>query len=162
MRNSIETLENLLIQQNELVTLLLQMGQKELLALQKDDTNQLLAILKDQEKISNQLISLETERIALQNQLAKANDLVLDMTLKELIESEISVNRPLQKIGQTLQDNYFKLKELNETNNLLLRQSLGYINKMLSLIKPKGPKLYSQNGQATTSNMVKMNVDKSI
>lgn len=162
MDKSLATLGMLLEKQNNLVLELLRLGEEELLALKADNLDELQEITGKQQVLSERLAVLEKERIALQTELADRLKLTGQLTLKELMDAELPGSEQVAIMGNILKENFLKLKELNETNNLLIRQSLAYINKMLSAMMTKSQATYGQNGQVTTSAQPSLKLDKSV
>lgn len=161
MKKCIDSLQAVLEQQNLLVLDLLRLGEEELEALKTDNLPALQEVIVKQQSLSESLAKLEQERLELQAYLVKEAQLPEAFTLKDLAESGIPGSQEIVSLGKTLADNYEKLRELNETNNLLIRQSLSLINKMLSIFAPQNGTTYGRTGQVS-ANSSSVKLDKSV
>jgi len=161
MKDYMASLQSILERQNHLVLELIRLGQEELEALKTDNLAALQAVIKEQQPLGEALAKLEQERLDLQACLAKEHNLSPGFTLKDLAEHQVPGSEDVILLGQTLADNYLKLKDLNETNNLLIRQSLSLINKMLSVFAPQNSTTYSRNGHVST-NSSSLKLDESV
>ncbi|HHU31889.1 MAG: flagellar protein FlgN [Zhaonellaceae bacterium] len=161
MKECIASLQSILERQNHLVLELLRLGEEELEALKTDDLQALQEVIKDQQSLGESLAKLEQERLELQDYLAQKYNMPKGFTLKELAESQVPGSQEIMPLGQTLADNYSKLQELNETNNLLIRQSLSLINKMLSVFSQQSGATYGPSGQVS-ANSSSLKLDKSV
>lgn len=161
MKECMASLQSILERQNQLVLELLRLGEKELEALKADDLQTLQEVIREQQSYGETLAKLEHERLDLQVFLAKEYDLPEGFSLRDLKEAKAPGSEKIMPIGETLADNYSKLRELNETNNLLIRQSLSLINKMLSVFAPRNRTTYGPSGQVST-NPSSLKIDKSV
>ncbi|MHB1126217.1 MAG: flagellar protein FlgN [Bacillota bacterium] len=140
-------MEELLTKQDRLIVDLIQMGEEELAALKENNYLELQRINGEQEKFSRQLAELERSRLCLQRELAAALDLNKEATLTEMLPHALENQGALSDLGKMLQLNFHRLKELNETNRLLIRQSLAFVNKILQAFVPREKNIYSPTGQ---------------
>lgn len=161
MKQSLASLQAILEKQNYLLLELLNLGEEELEALKTDNLTSLQAITTKQQSLSETLAKLEQERLVLQAYLAKENQLSEGFTLKDLVKLDLPGSQEIELIGKTLADNFLKLKDLNETNNLLIRQSLGLINKVLGALAPKQGTTYGQTGRMSPDSP-SLKIDKSV
>lgn len=163
MENSLLLLEKILEKQNYLVMELLRLGEEELEALKVDNLKQLQDIMQRQQPLSEELFQLEKERAQLQQELAREFNLEEQLTFQVLADAKIAGSEKVVAMGNLIRDNFMKLREINETNNLLIRQSLSYINKMLNLVAAKQSSTYDNNGQVNnTAGKTNLKLDKSI
>ncbi|MHB1419673.1 MAG: flagellar protein FlgN [Bacillota bacterium] len=147
MVNFFVSMEELLTKQDRLIQELIRLGEEELFALKENNFMELQRITGEQEKSSRQLSELERTRLGLQQDLAAALDLNKESTLNEMLPHAGENQGKLQDLGKMLQLNFHRLKELNETNRLLIRQSLAFVNKILQVFAPREQLVYSANGQ---------------
>ena len=130
---SINTLQSILEQQNLVAAELLDQGEKELEALKTTDLEALQRIMDRQRILGASLAKLEQTRLKLQAGLSRDFSLPDNFCLRDLAERGIPGSQEIIPLGKALADNYEKLRELNETNNLLIRQSLGLLNRLTGL-----------------------------
>jgi len=120
--------------QNRLIETLISLGQEETRALLNDDWASLQEITERQNQTAGELEEAENLRQQTFALLAVERELPATAKLTEIIEGETLSGEELRQLGHLLAANVLKLKDLNETNTLLLRQSLTYVQKMLNLI----------------------------
>jgi len=136
----------LLADQEELMALLVLVGEREMAALQKNDLPGLCALVSEQEKTSQTLSRLEEERVRLQKELSATLQPGSSMILRDLLPFAGKDQVRLEIIAASLEAHCLRLQELNETNTLLIRQSLAYINQILPHLVPNEGTTYSPEG----------------
>jgi flagellar biosynthesis/type III secretory pathway chaperone len=152
-------LVTLLNQQNKLLTELVELGQAETEALKVDNLDALGHITQRQQILSQDLLHLEDKRVTLQDRIAHLYNLEpAAITLKNIL---IYAPHEKKKILSALASNMLKntsiLATLNETNQLLIRQSLAYLNNLLSKFHPERT-TYNRFGLKTTNEAsIKLN-----
>lgn len=160
--NSLKAFKSLLHELNSLVKKLLALAEDELEALKTNDLKKLQEVVSQQQFYSDELFELEKKRMVLQGQLAQEYGLEPNLSLKELLASQLLERENLEEVGSELLDNFAKLKEANELNNMLIRQSLAYINKVLKAVLPQGQATYSPRGEINTTEALNVKLDKSV
>lgn len=160
--NSLKEYKNLLLEHDSLVAKLLELAEEELEALKANDLKGLQKVISQQQRLSDELFDLEKKRMALQAQLAEEYGISPHISLRELLASSLPGIDELEEVGQRILDNFNKLKEVNELNNLLIRQSLAYINKILKAVLPQGQATYSPSGQINNTEPVNIKLDKTV
>ncbi|KKM12372.1 hypothetical protein SY88_04305 [Clostridiales bacterium PH28_bin88] len=144
-------LVNLLERQNRLMEDLIHLGREEMTALKDNDMDALARVTREQEQASRQLVIIEGERVEVQHRLGQTLDLGSGLTLGDVLPYAGGEYREsLMGIADTLRRNYAQLQELNEINKLLIRQSLGYINRLLQAMVPTENLTYGSMGQVGT------------
>ncbi len=154
-------LQDLLNKQNNIIQQLLLLGEKESEALTKNDIQLLTEVVHEQEQVGVRLVETERERLTLQEDMAEQLSLDKNVSLRQLIKSSSFQNEALIKIADTLKTNYLELQELNETNRMLIKQSLVYVNKMLSAFIPQNETTYQNSGMVKTAANTST-IDKSV
>ncbi|MBO8167953.1 MAG: flagellar protein FlgN [Thermoanaerobacteraceae bacterium] len=147
MERLFKHLRELLVKQNEIIEELIALGERETEALKENDIKNLAQIVREQEQVGVQLAEMEKERLALQEELAAKLPAARDAGLKDILRmSALSHTEELEQLADKLKENYRQLQVLNETNKLLIRQSLSYVNKILSVLTPQEEKTYHRSG----------------
>jgi len=137
--------------QNRLIETLISLGQEETRALLNDDWASLQEITERQNQTAGELEEAENLRHRTFALLAAERELPATAKLTEIIEGETVSGEELRQLGQLLAANVLRLKDLNETNALLLRQSLVYVQKMLNLITVNN-QTYGSGGSVRKEN----------
>jgi flagellar biosynthesis/type III secretory pathway chaperone len=126
----------LLNQQNKILTNLLDCLKKEKEALIQEDAQALLKIIEEKKRHMNLLEQVEQKR----------EETFPGINLTKLRETGL-LTEDLEAAGKELKALVESVKELQETNHLLTRQSLIYVNKMISLIKGSQTPTYNEEGK---------------
>lgn len=109
----------------EIVEELLTVCRREQEALVADDVQTLQAAVEKKAGLARKLAALEEER---QQAMAQEATFAGDAT------------QGLEEVRRLLQQKVQELKEVNETNRMLARQSLAYTRKVLELLLPEDEK----------------------
>jgi len=135
MQELLEALSNLLERQDELISGLISLGKSQLKAMRANDLAELARVTSEQQELSARLVYLEGERVEIQHRLGLLlHKTGSEVTLKEILE-RADVNRErLEALAKRLTKNYEELRDLNEINRLLIRQSLSFVNKILTAL----------------------------
>ncbi|MEW6661698.1 MAG: flagellar protein FlgN [Bacillota bacterium] len=140
------SLVKLLVDQEELMAQLVLLGEREMAALRQNDLPGVSAIVSEQEKASQALSRLEEERVHLQSRLSAMLPSGNSLVLRDILPYAGKEQAQLEKLAAALQAHCLRLQELNETNTLLIRQSLAYINRLLPHLAPNKGATYSPEG----------------
>jgi flagellar biosynthesis/type III secretory pathway chaperone len=140
------SLIKLLMDQEGLMARLVLLGEREMEALKQNDLPGLSVVVAEQEKASQALSRLEKERIQLQGRLSGLLPSGNSLILRDILPYAGKERAQLEKLAATLQLHCLRLQELNETNTLLIRQSLAYINRLLPHLAPNEGVSYSPEG----------------
>lgn len=146
MEHLFKTLITLLSRQNQLTQSLIQVGQEETEALKQNNLDMLTRLTRQRAELSHSLLEAERERVGVVTEIASALDLSGEITVSRILEHSPSAGE-LQTVAQSLRENCRYLQEINETNKLLIRQSLGYVNKLLQYLAPEDQLVYNSSGQ---------------
>lgn len=104
--------------------------------LRKDDLQGLQELLVVKEQAVKELISLEGEREEIHRDLARYFHLPPESGLRDLLAAGV-LSPELERMVEQLRTVLTELKEISETNTLLIRQSLAYARKILALLTPQ-------------------------
>ncbi|WP_338825205.1 hypothetical protein MHOCP_07470 [Moorella humiferrea] len=110
---------------------LLAVGRREQEALMTDDLAGIQAATVRKGELARLMAILEEERQ--QMMAADPTNAAGPLACRENCDDEVS------RLRDALRQAVRELQEVNETNRLLARQSLAYVQKMLSLLLPEGP-----------------------
>ncbi|MBE3573705.1 MAG: flagellar protein FlgN [Moorella humiferrea] len=110
---------------------LLAVGRREQEALMTDDLDGIQAATVRKGELARLMAILEEERQ--QVMAADPTNAAGPLACRENGDDEAS------RLRDALRQAVRELQEVNETNRLLARQSLAYVQKMLSLLLPEGP-----------------------
>lgn len=160
-RELLQSLAGIMEKQQELMALLVSLGEEELAALRTGDIARLAQLTRQQEDAAMKLANLEKERVLVQTELAELLDIRPDATVKDIISSAGEGVEDLRRVTQLLRESHARLQELNETNRLLIKQSLGYVNRMLEALGARHV-VYEQYGGAERQVGGSLAVDKSV
>ncbi|MDN5326569.1 MAG: hypothetical protein PWP41_1265 [Moorella sp. (in: firmicutes)] len=112
---------------------LLAVGRQEQEALVTDELAGIQAATRRKEELARRLAALEEER----QQVMEAGPETSSAggpASRESVRDDDEINRLRDSLRQAVRE----FQEVNETNRLLARQSLAYVQKMLSLLLPEG------------------------
>lgn len=141
---------------------MVELAQKETEVLRKDDIQGLVELSDSQQQISTELAGLEQERRQLEIRLAA----IYCPDIKEATVSGLmrcagqNIPKGFHKLVDGLKKSYQQLQTANDTNKLLIRQSLSYINKMVSVLLPSQETTYKQSG--TVSKVTASRLDQTV
>lgn len=145
---------------------LLELSKAKREAIIVNDVQELLAICKEITTASQQLAELEEERVEVHCQAARLLGLAEDTRLKDLLEvlkvQEPALAESLEKEAAALNSSYFELKQMNETNQLLLRQASAFASAMISALEPEGRLTYSKDGNIYHSRLASSFVNRTV
>ncbi|MDN5346729.1 MAG: hypothetical protein PWP65_293 [Clostridia bacterium] len=110
----------------ELVRDLIAACREEQQALRRDDLNRLITAVEIKKKLAVELAAVEKRRLEAQAELGAGAE-IAGRTGTGLAEKKADLVKALRE-----------LKEINSTNELLIRQSLAYARRMLALLLPDG------------------------
>lgn len=162
MREPLGELNDILSEQLECVTSLLNLAREETAALQENNVHRLSQICERMTEIAGELAALEQKRIEAHDRLASFFDLPQGCTLKQLLTALSSVEdsdliNNISIKAQNLSIAYGELQEQNHLNKLLLKQSISYVNRLYEALGPditysKGCKISRKNNSASLIN----------
>ncbi|OIQ09855.1 FlgN protein [Moorella thermoacetica] len=112
---------------------LLAVGRQEQEALMTDDLAGIQAATGRKEELARRLAALEEERQQVMG-ASPETSVAGAPASRERGRDDDEINRLRDSLRQAVRE----FQEVNETNRLLARQSLVYVQKMLSLLLPKG------------------------
>lgn len=154
---SIPQLIDILGQMTEVHQLLVESGEEKKQAIISNDVKQVNQLVMGESKLVKQVADLEQQRIAICEQflVAKGYRPSLRITVAELSRLIFNAEekQALLAAQQRLVEVIGQLKQLNESNQLLLQQSLQFIEYSIDLMA--GPDqedwMYKQPGQSSGS-----------
>lgn len=126
----------LLEQQNKVMESILLCLEKEKQALIQEDAKALLEIIEEKKRHINLLEQIEKRR----------EQTYPDVSLSKLEEAGL-LTADLKAAGEAMKRMVKSMGELQETNQLLTRQSLLYANKMISVLKGSPKSTYDAKGK---------------
>jgi len=125
--------------------------EKELLI--KDDIKELEKVLKAKEELKSRIGEVEKTRI----------DLCGCYKLKEMFFNIKETDRQeAEEIGKDMENIILGIHETNETNRLLIKQSLNYIRSIINAISPRKPMVYRPTGKMEDGSKVSSILNKSV
>lgn len=152
MMLEVNGLIKILNQQSSLIAELKNLANEQLQALKQDDLEKIIAITGQQEYIGRQLAGLEEQRRQIIDDYSGINGIEveglsdLQPYIKNRDWNEIQIYR------EEITHNSQAIKQTNELNTLLLKQGLKYADKMLNLLQPQKPRIYSKSGGLNTGS----------
>lgn len=130
---------------------------KENKALINDDTASLEKIVNAKEKLNDSFEKIEDQRIC-----GYGNSSISSIIMQLEESGRIEEARELNMMGMDMKQKAEDIKQLNETNSLLIRQSLSYVKSIINILLPVRNKLYSQSGEINIDAQQKNMLDISI
>jgi hypothetical protein len=111
-------------------------------ALINDDIKNLESAVKSKEELKNKIDAIEEIRIKRCG----------SKKLKEILSLfEGDERKEAEDIGKEMEDAVFKIREINNTNRLLINQSLNYIRAVMNTLTPPNVKSYNSSGSVSGS-----------
>ena len=150
MQSSISELIGIIHKEMRLLQNLLELVNEEQETLVRNDAEGLVDNLTRQEAFLHEADQLENQRLRLTERLSRKLRVTpeeLSMSrLMDLVEEAHSTE--LGKLQQTLLEAYQKIGETNRNNELLIRQSMGYIERTLDVVTASSPRetTYERSG----------------
>lgn len=136
----------LMNQQSNFIAELRNLANQQLLALQQDDLDEITSITGQQEYIGRKIAELEEQR----QQLIRNYSGLVGFEIKHLSNLQQNVSSRDWDEIQTLKDEIIdrsqEIKQTNELNTLLLKQSLKYTEKILHIFHPNKSSIYGKSG----------------
>lgn len=133
----INNLQNILGEQLQLTEKLLMTVKAQTDSLVEDNLSKMMRQNEELEALSDEMQSVEEQRLIATAELAEALELEQGPTLQELAE-EPRLPEEFRQIAATLWERLQQLKEQNELNEMLLKQSMLYNQKMQLAFNQKG------------------------
>lgn len=147
---------DLLKDEQGILSQLLQILKNENTALVKDDISSLNKIVRAKEALNNSILKIESCRVSDFGNLS-----ISSIVGKLESEGKLQEACEIDSIGTDMKEKIFNIKQLNETNQLLIRQSLNYVRSMIDVLSPKN-KLYNPSGEINSNVQQKSTLDISI
>ncbi|MDO7788340.1 flagellar protein FlgN [Desulforamulus aquiferis] len=151
--------------QNEKVIELKEVAQEHNLAMQKNDIETILTVVKRQESLILLLAQQDKKREAVQEQLAKhLGGVEGNPTLSQLLEKspESKAKSELIRMAEKSKENLKALNELNQLNNVLARRGLIFSQQLRNLIQPRDGNTYQGTGEIKTQDKVISVINRTI
>ncbi|MBS3969664.1 MAG: flagellar protein FlgN [Clostridia bacterium] len=161
LNSRIQEIIECLKEQNKLVLELVEIGEKQVEALEIDDIQNINDINVMQEKLGKNLALQEKKRRELVYEVGSIlnkNEIKMSDIISTLPEKD---KKELQALSDSIMENHQKLEEIHDLSRLLLKQSLKYVQKIMDCIEPQSPKTYGASGQIERSQ-VPNSLNKSI
>ncbi len=98
-------------------------------SLVEDNLSKIMRRNEDLETLAEKMQSLEEKRIPILTEVAKALDLEQELTLKQLA-SVTSLSEEFRQVAKDLWEKLQEIQEQNKLNEMLLKQSMYYNQKM--------------------------------
>lgn len=147
-----EVLEDLLSCCNEL----LKVSKEEGEAIKVNDVHELFNICQDMTASAARLSELEQERAALHSVAVKKLGLPGNIGLRELLKAVRSMEAGgqsedllfhIENTADKLSGVYKELRKQTEVNQMMVRQSVAYVNKLISVLSPDSKLFYRRGGE---------------
>ncbi|MQL51469.1 hypothetical protein GFC01_04160 [Desulfofundulus thermobenzoicus] len=120
-------------------------------ALEKDDTEQIMAAARQQEALGMKLAALEEERQQCRQELERSLGLPAGRALKELLPlAPPETREQLADLRRQLKEGLAELKQLNATCRILATRGLAVTRQVLQLFIKSGGQAYGPEGTVKT------------
>ncbi|MCL0062692.1 flagellar protein FlgN [Peptococcaceae bacterium] len=134
-----ENLMKILKEQYDILGEILAVLHEQNEALRKTDINMINSTLQRLTALSKEMQYLDARREDIQLEIAKAcKSDKKDVTVSELITNSVPdeiIKKELQEIKLKFDERFKEVKEINETNAVLIKQALSVVNTVLNIIK---------------------------
>ncbi|MGI9951232.1 flagellar export chaperone FlgN [Moorellaceae bacterium AZ2] len=130
-----EALAEVLARELELLLRLRDASLKEQEYLRQDRLEGIEEMVVVKEQLIKEITGLERERERLHRELASAAGISPEAGLRELFAAGVG-GREIAALGEKMRVVLAELQQINETNALLIGQSLAYARKILGLLTP--------------------------
>ena len=134
-----ENLMKILKEQYDILGEILAVLHEQNEALRKTDINMINSTLQRLTALSKEMQGLDARREDIQLEIAKAcKSDKKDVTVSELITNSVPdeiIKKELQEIKLKFDERFKEVKEINETNAVLIKQALSVVNTVLNIIK---------------------------
>lgn len=146
-------LTSTLREEKQILTEIVKIMKQEKEALIKDNINALEEITRAKEEMKRRLDSIEKDRIKFYGHVG------LKEILPGLKENE---REEAQAIGEDMAALVLEISELNDTNYLLIAQSLSYARGMINALSPEKPMVYNPTGKMQDTGLKSGILNKSV
>lgn len=144
---------DVLRQEKELLIGMLNLLKEEKEVLIKDDIKELDRITKIKEELKLKIDDIENTRF----------DMCRGKKLKDILpQLNMGEREEAQKIGEEMENITFGIQEINNTNRMLINQSLNYIRTIINIISPNKPSVYGATGKIEGSRINNSLLNKSV
>lgn len=144
---------DLLISQREVLTNLLEILDKERDALIHENIDD-IAEFQEKKKELKQRIDIIEE---------KKQEIYGEKRLKEILDSMEGQDRQkAEKLGLEVEELVMDIIEINDINDMLIRQSLDYIRNMINIFTPKKVTVYKSTGKVDSGAAPSSVINKSV
>ena len=131
-------LQELLEGQAGLMAELIELGRAETEALKANDVQALAGLVARQDECAARLQELEKRRLAVQDELeGRLAPAAKGLPLSQMLAQICPEGASLVVLEEQPRRSFLELRELNETNRLLIRQALAFANIMLASLAPQ-------------------------
>lgn len=129
---------NALREEKRLLLEMLDTLEEEKTALINNDTEKIQKALKNKEDLKSRIDDIEKVRI----------DKYGTQRLKEILPGlGSSEKEEAEKLGSDMAEIVYKIQQTNETNRMLIKQSLSYVKLLMNILLPQKVTVYGQTGQ---------------
>lgn len=140
-------------EEKELLGKMLKILNKEKEILIRNDVVELQKVVEEKEELKKVIDQVEDRR----------HNLCGGRRLKEILpELDGKEREEIEKTGSQMEEIVHSIQEANNTNNLLLKQSLNYIRTVVNLLTPVNPSIYGADGRVEDSKVKVNMLDKSV
>lgn len=140
-------------EEKELLVKMLDILNKEKDILIKNDVTALQRVVEEKEELKKVIDEVENKRF----------NICGGRKLKDMLpELDGKVRGDIEKTAGEMEKIVFNIQEANNTNSLLLKQSLNYIRAVVNLLSPAQSSVYGANGRIGEGGVKVNRLDKSV
>jgi flagellar biosynthesis/type III secretory pathway chaperone len=144
---------DVLKKESALLSRLLTAVTEEKRALLDDNIEELNLLVRLKEELKGCINGVENERISLCGNLK----------LKEIVSGfEGNEREEAKKVGKDIEETVYKIQEINNTNQLLIKHSLDYTRLVINLLSPKKVTTYNLSGRVGDTSAASSILNKSV
>ncbi len=164
MEQTFQQLMEILKNERDVIEELVLLARQQTEVLKENDVEGLFKVVGKQEQAGSKLAEIEKERLVLEKRLAEQFSFdTKEVSLNDLIKAAgTGVPNGIRSLAEALKNRCQQLQLLNETNKLLVKQSLSYINKMLSALLPQQESTYKNSGVVKHTATVASTLDQTV
>ncbi len=146
MELDVNGLITIMHEQKKLIEELHKLGKEQLQALKLDDVDKIFSITGQQDYITREMAVLEKERLIILHELSPKIGVEIKNFSELLPYISSDDSQIIQEIRDEILNSCQKIKTENELNTLLLKQSLKYTKKILSILNVNNTLVYGKSG----------------
>jgi flagellar biosynthesis/type III secretory pathway chaperone len=139
--------------ERDLLSRLLTAVTEEKRALLDENIEEINRLVRLKEELKSCIDDVENERI----------NICGNLKLKEIISGfEGNEKEEIKEVGKYIEETVYKIQDINNTNQLLIKHSLDYTRLVINLLSPKKVTTYNPSGRVGNTSTASSILNKSV